>query len=78
MLENSDKNYSIKIKDTSNFNDLFAVFDLSDRDFVWLNSIKRKVCRVVLEENEPIALKHIIRDDIEWKIPKNETVKIMC
>jgi hypothetical protein len=29
---------------------------------------------VILEENEPIALKHIIRDDIEWKIPKNNSM----
>lgn len=78
ILENSNSDYEIKIKDGTNLNDLFAVFDLQERDILWINSLKRKVCRVILEENEPIALKHIIKDDIEWKIPKNETIKIMC
>lgn len=68
LLENGTNDYEIKIKDGTNLNDLFAVFALQERDILWINSLKRKVCRVILEENEPIALKHIINDDIVWKI----------
>ena len=77
ILESFDKDYRIELQDTSDLNNLFAVFGLESRDILWLNSLKRNHCRLVLEEDEPIAIRHIMNDNLEWRIKKSENIKII-
>ena len=77
ILEGFDKDYRVEIQDTSELNKLFAVFGMEERDILWLNSLKRNHCRLVLEENEPIAIRHIMNDNIEWKIKRSENIKVI-
>lgn len=77
ILEGFDKDYRVEIQDTSNLNKLFEVFGMGERDILWLNSLKRNHCRLVLEEDEPIAIRHIMNDNLEWRIQKSENIKVI-
>lgn len=69
VLEGRGVGCTVYPKDEFNLVKLFFVFGIDCEDGVMLESIKGKVCRVILDDElRPCKLQHITIDSIVWEV----------